>query len=99
MHGRRHAKRMRRAVSGSQHACIGCYGPPEGVYSQAGKMASTLGSILDIDPIRDLRETEALNARVDEGEKGIPDLAGVACKFNLATTLRRDSIDRRMEER
>jgi F420-non-reducing hydrogenase small subunit len=79
--------------------CIGCYGAPEGVYSQAGKMISTLGSILDIDPIRDLRGTEELNARVDEAERGIPDIAGLTGKFNLATALRQHSTERRAEEK
>lgn len=64
--------------------CIGCYGAPEGVYSQGAKMASTLGSILDIAPIRDLREKGEIGEKVKQACATVPDLAGVACKFNLA---------------
>ncbi len=78
--------------------CIGCYGPPEGVYNQAGKMASTIGSILDIEPIRDLRDMEQMHARLQASSQGIPDLAGVACKFNLATAFPGKAARKRTEE-
>jgi F420-non-reducing hydrogenase small subunit len=64
--------------------CIGCYGPPEGVYDQGAKMASTLGSILDITPIKEQRDKKRINATVDQVIAGLPDLAGVACKFSMA---------------
>lgn len=67
--------------------CIGCYGPPEGVYDQGAKMASTLGSILDIETIRDLRDKADIGSRVRQTAGTVPDLAGVAYKFSLANTL------------
>lgn len=68
--------------------CSGCYGPAEGVYDLAAKMASTLGSVLDIGPIKEMREREEIDRQIDEALAGIPDLAGVACKFTLADRLR-----------
>ena len=67
--------------------CIGCYGAPEGVHDQGAKMASTLGSIMDIEPIRTLQNEEEIYRRVDQTLAGVPDLAGVACKFSLANSL------------
>jgi F420-non-reducing hydrogenase small subunit len=64
--------------------CIGCYGPPAGVIDQGAKMAATLGSIIDIAPIRDLRAKRDIYARVDAIVAGVPDLAGTAGKFGLA---------------
>ena len=65
--------------------CIGCYGPPEGVYDQGAKMASTIGSILDIAPIRESRNEPEIYAQVDQTLTTLPDIAGVACKFSLAS--------------
>jgi F420-non-reducing hydrogenase small subunit len=67
-----------------QMPCIGCYGPPEGVYDQAAKVVSVLGSVLDIAPIRELRRPEEIAARVDAALDAIPDVAGLAGKFHLA---------------
>lgn len=69
--------------------CIGCYGPPEGVYDQAAKVVSVLGSVLDIAPIRDLRDPAEIAAKVDAALEAIPDVAGLAGKFHLARGLRR----------
>jgi F420-non-reducing hydrogenase small subunit len=74
--------------------CIGCYGPPADVYDQGAKMASTLGSILDIEPIRGTRDEEAIYARVDEAMNRIPDLAGSACKFSMAPATRKQTSRR-----
>ncbi|MGD0837467.1 MAG: NADH:ubiquinone oxidoreductase [Polyangia bacterium] len=65
--------------------CIGCYGSPDGVYDQGAKLAATLGSILDIEPIRNQRGEAAINAQVDAAIAKAPDLAGTACKFTLAS--------------
>ena len=72
--------------------CIGCYGPPDGVYDQGAKMAATLGSILDIAPIRDLRDEERIYELVNAAIAAVPDLAGVACKFSLATRNRSNAV-------
>jgi len=68
--------------------CIGCYGPPAGVYDQGAKLVSTLGSIMDIAPIRDLKDEQEIYKRVDQVLERIPDLAGVACKFSMASPTR-----------
>lgn len=62
--------------------CIGCYGPCEGVYDQPAKMLSALGSIIDISPLRGLRNEDAVGARVDRVLDTIPDLAGAVAKFH-----------------
>lgn len=64
--------------------CIGCYGAPPGVYDQGAKMVALLGSIVDIAPIRELKDEHAIAERVDAVLDTIPDPAGVACKFTLA---------------
>ena len=65
--------------------CIGCYGAPEGVRDQGGKMASVLGSILDIAPLRPLAE-HAIDHRVDQALDAVPDLAGTFYKFSMAAS-------------
>lgn len=74
-----------------QMPCIGCYGPPEGVYDQAAKAVSAFGSMLDLAPIRDLRDPAAIAAKVDAALEGIPDVAGLTGKFHLARGTRRRS--------
>jgi len=74
-----------------QMPCIGCYGPPEGVYDQSAKMVSTLGAILDIAPIRGLRDEAEIADRVDASLDAIPDIAGVAGKFYPARSAGRRS--------
>ncbi len=64
--------------------CIGCYGPPGGVLDQGAKMAATLGSIMDIAPIREQRSPRAIETTVDAAIASVPDLAGTAGKFALA---------------
>ncbi len=68
--------------------CIGCYGAPEGVYDQSAKLVSMIGSVLDIAPIRDLRDDEEIARRVDAVLAHIPDIAGLAGKFTLGTRAR-----------
>lgn len=79
--------------------CIGCYGPAEGVLDPGAKLAATLGSVLDIEPIRGLRDRDEIDRRIDEALAGIPDLAGIACKFTLAGRRRASSPDGGAEER
>ena len=67
-----------------QMPCIGCYGPPEGIYDQGAKLVSALGSSLDIGPLRELRDPAELAARVDAAIDAIPDIAGLVGKFHLA---------------
>jgi F420-non-reducing hydrogenase small subunit len=69
--------------------CIGCYGPCDGVYDQASKMVSALGSAVDIAPLREMRDEEAIAARVDEVFEALPDIAGVFGRFHLSAALRR----------
>ncbi len=66
--------------------CNGCYGPPEGVLDQGAKMVGTLGSIIDIEPLKGLSE-EAIRAHVDAILDGMPDYAGTFYKFTLAASL------------
>jgi F420-non-reducing hydrogenase small subunit len=65
--------------------CIGCYGPPDAVFDQGAKMVATLGSIIDIAPIRDERREATINATVDSVVAQVPDLAGTTCKFSMAS--------------
>lgn len=65
--------------------CIGCYGAPEGVYDQAAKMASTLGGMLDIDPVRGLRDGDQIATHIDEALAEVTDLVGTASKFTLGS--------------
>lgn len=67
-----------------QMPCIGCYGPPDGVYDQGAKMVSALGSALDLAPLRELRDPAELAARIDAALDALPDLAGLVGKFHLA---------------
>ncbi len=69
-----------------QMPCIGCYGAPEGVQDQGGKMAAALGSMFDITPLKGLPE-EKINARVDAILDANPDFAGTFYKFSLADAL------------
>jgi F420-non-reducing hydrogenase small subunit len=68
--------------------CIGCYGPPADVYDQGAKMASVLGSILNIDPHKG-KDIEEIQKNVTETLDIIPDFAGVCYKFHLAGSLLR----------
>ncbi|HAR42317.1 MAG TPA: NADH:ubiquinone oxidoreductase, partial [Bdellovibrionales bacterium] len=66
--------------------CTGCYGPPEGVEDQGAKMIGALGSIVDVEGLKELKEEE-INTKVDEWIRSIPDLAGTFYKYTLAESL------------
>lgn len=66
--------------------CTGCYGSPEGVLDQGAKMASALGSMMDIGPLKGLPEAE-IARRVDASLAALPDLAGTFYKYSLAASL------------
>lgn len=65
-----------------QMPCIGCYGPPDGVADQGGKLASALGSMIDIEPLKGRSEAE-IEARIDGVLDGMGDYAGTFYKFSL----------------
>lgn len=65
--------------------CGGCYGPPDGVIDQEAKMASLLGSVLDIEPLKGLPR-EAIVRKVDALLDGIPDFPGALGKFTMGST-------------
>ena len=52
--------------------CTGCYGPPEGVLDQGAKMVSALGSIIDIEGIKGIKETD-IAEKIDKIIESIPD--------------------------
>ncbi len=79
-----------------QMPCAGCYGPPEGVRDQGAKMASALGSMLDIEPLKKLPESD-IDARVDAVLDAIPDYAGTFYKFSLAGSMLQRAV--RADER
>ena len=66
--------------------CIGCYGAPEGVLDQGAKMTGALGSMIDIEPLKHLPESE-IDAHVDAIIAKIPDPAGTFYKFSLPASL------------
>jgi F420-non-reducing hydrogenase small subunit len=66
--------------------CVGCYGPPRGVVDQGGKMAAALGSMLDIERLKQTPEGD-LAARIDSVLDALPDCAGSFYKFTLAASL------------
>jgi F420-non-reducing hydrogenase small subunit len=66
--------------------CAGCYGAAGGIVDPGGKMIAALGSILDIERIRGLREEEMAAAVKALGEAN-PDWAGTLYKFCLRSAL------------
>jgi F420-non-reducing hydrogenase small subunit len=64
--------------------CIGCYGPPPGVFDVGTKLLSTLGSILDLAPLNGSRDPREIERRFDEMIAPLPDLAGLGGRFHLA---------------
>lgn len=62
--------------------CIGCYGPCEGVYDQPAKMVSALGSIIDISPLKGVRNENAVAAKVDQTLDTLVDVTGLTSKFH-----------------
>lgn len=63
--------------------CTGCYGPPEGVHDQGAKMAAALGSIIDVDDLKQLPE-DAIAAHIDAVIAEMPDPAGTFYRYGLA---------------
>ena len=72
----------------AQMPCIGCYGAADGVEDQGAKMAAALGSMLDIEPLKLLAETDIV-AHVDRQLDALADLAGTFYKFSLPGSLLR----------
>lgn len=66
--------------------CTGCYGPPEGVFDQGGKMVAALGSILCPDGF-DGNSADNRQALIDALLERIPDYAGLFYKYGLAASL------------
>lgn len=81
----------------AQMPCTGCYGAPEGVLDQGAKMAGTLGSILDIEPLKGLPEPE-IRERIDAILDGVPDYAGTFYKFTLGSSLLEGALANRARE-
>ena len=79
--------------------CAGCYGAPEGVYDQAAKLVSALGSILDISALRGKRDLGEIHEQVDRVLDTLPDLAGSAGSFSLAGRPRRAQTPHRVKAR
>ncbi|RII25779.1 MAG: NADH:ubiquinone oxidoreductase [Geobacter sp.] len=73
--------------------CSGCYGAPEGVLDQGAKMVAALGSIIDIDALKGLPESE-ITAHIDKVLGSIPDYAGTFYKFTLAESLLKGTVRR-----
>jgi F420-non-reducing hydrogenase small subunit len=63
--------------------CTGCYGPPEGVWDQGGKMVAALGSVLDLGEYQGMSEQQVAE-RADLALAGIVDPAGTFYKYSLA---------------
>lgn len=62
---------------GAGAACIGCYGPAEGVVDYGARLITALASVIDS------RDPDEIEAILD----GIPDPAGSFYRFNLAHSL------------
>jgi F420-non-reducing hydrogenase small subunit len=72
--------------------CIGCYGKPEGIADQGGKMIAALGSMIDISGAKSVHENE-IPAHVDAILNDIPDPAGTFYKTTLpGSMLRRAQV-------
>jgi len=66
--------------------CTGCYGAPAGVKDQGAKMVSALGSIIDVDDLKEADE-EQINDRIQSVLSDIPDFTGQFYKYSLANSL------------
>ena len=66
--------------------CTGCYGPPEGVLDQGAKMVSALGSIIDIEGIKGIKETD-IAEKIDKIIESIPDPSGLFYKYSLPDSI------------
>ncbi|MBI3987504.1 MAG: NADH:ubiquinone oxidoreductase [Lentisphaerae bacterium] len=74
--------------------CIGCYGPPAGIVDQGAKMAALLGSLMDIEPLKELDE-EAIFKRTRGTVSTLPDVAGTFYKFSMAGSMLRQAASPR----
>lgn len=63
--------------------CSGCYGPPDGIYDQPAKLATVLGSVLDVAPLRGL-DGRRVVAEAERVLESLPDVAGTVGKYGLA---------------
>jgi len=66
--------------------CTGCYGTPEGITDQGAKMASALGSILDISGIKN-KEDEDIEEKVRLTVSTFLDYAGTFYRFTLPNSI------------
>lgn len=66
--------------------CTGCYGPPEGVMDQGAKMTAALGSVYNINKLKDLSEEDIVE-HVNDLLNSIPDFAGTFYKYSLAGSI------------
>lgn len=66
--------------------CIGCYGPPEGIYDQGAKMVAALGSIIDVKGIKGIDDKEMVG-KIEDIVGVVPDYAGLFYKFYLNKSL------------
>jgi len=66
--------------------CIGCYGPPDGVFDQGAKMVAALGSVLDIGKYSGMGERQVA-AKADAIWDSLDDCAGTFYKFSTAGSI------------
>jgi F420-non-reducing hydrogenase small subunit len=66
--------------------CSGCYGAPEGVRDQGGKMVAVLGSVFAPGLFRSFTEQQ-LADRAEEAFEAIPDPAGTFYRYTLAGSI------------
>jgi F420-non-reducing hydrogenase small subunit len=66
--------------------CSGCYGAPEGVRDQGGKMVAVLGSVFAPAPFRNFTEQQ-LADRAQAAFGSIPDPAGTFYRYTLAGSI------------
>jgi len=66
--------------------CMGCYGPPEGVFDQGGKMVGALGSVLDIGKYPGMTQHQVAQ-KADAIWDSLADCAGTFYKFSAAGSI------------
>ena len=74
--------------------CIGCYGPPAEVSDVGAKMASAIGSLLDISVLKGLEEKD-ITKKTDSVLDSFPDYGGTFYKFCLADSLIRHRANKK----
>ncbi len=67
--------------------CRGCYGPPEGVIDQGGKMLSAIASVIDAGD--ETMEEDVLEQTIQEVIDTIADPAGTFYRFSMAHSILR----------